>query len=95
MCEMKKDYSMRYFFANFFTFILIYFLCVWGLFCVMHTWLIRIVCLIILFFICGRIELKYLCYYVNYLVTISLPEDIRKEELQLLIASRNNDNALK
>ena len=80
----KNDYSIRYYLANLICFIVLYVLCIWETLKIFPSWIIRAICGIVLFFTCSIIELKYLCYYVNYLVTLSLPKEVRKREMELL-----------
>lgn len=91
----KKDYTMRYFVANFTCFVLLYFLSSVIIFNIVHMHMVRIILEIILFYLCAQIELRYLTFYVNYMVILLLlPQGIRQKELELLKKSRINDKKL-
>lgn len=89
MC--RKDYSFRFFISNFTCFLIVYAICLYVCFNLLDTTFLKIISIIALYFICSRLELKYLCYYVNFLVVLTLPQGIREKEMKLLKQSRDND----
>ena len=89
---MKEDYSMRYFVTNFTCFVLLYFVSSVIIFNIVHVYMVRIILEVVFFYICAQIELRYLTFYVNYMVILLLlPKGIRQKELELLKKSRIND----
>ena len=81
---MKKDYTIWYAIINFVVFLIIYLYSIRLLFVFVEPVIARIIGIVILYFICSFLEKRLLMQYVNFIVMLFFPKEVREKEKKMI-----------
>lgn len=80
---MKKDYTIWYAIINFIVFLIIYIYSIKLLFVLIKSMIVRIIGVVILYFFCSFLEQKLLMQFVNFVITLFFPKEVREHQQRL------------
>ena len=91
----KKDYTIYFVLSNFLCFIIIFIISLIVILYFFKNIFVRIVCAVVLFYLCGQFETRVIVRIVNPIVTFFLPKEIRREEMELSKKIRNHEKKVR
>lgn len=81
---MKKDFTVWYAIINFVVFLIIYIYIIKVLFIFTGLVIVRIIGIVILYFLCSFLEKRLLMQYVNRIVMLFFPKEVREKEKKMI-----------